>query len=296
MRQVGGTGREVRRSAEPCRPVTLPLPTPGRPVLVTGASAGIGAALAAELAARGHDLVLVARRAAELKRLARRLERREGVQVEVEPLDLVDARARAGLARRLERRDRPLAGLCNNAGVGGFGRFAEADRRKEGALIALNVVSLHALMAAAVPGMVREGSGAVLNVASILGHGAQPYHATYGASKAFVVSLSEAVSAELAGTGVSCTALSPGPVRTTIFETSGAGALEDIGPDLLWQEAEDVARAAVDGMETGARSVVPGAANQLAAAAWRFLPNTLRLPVQDALTAALPELRRRAGL
>ena len=270
----------------------LPEPTPGRPVVVTGASAGIGEALAEELASRGHDLVVVARRAPVLRRLARRLEREHAVAVAVEAVDLADAAARDALLRRLTGRGRVPAGLCNNAGIGAFGRFVEADRRRERSLVAVNVVAVHALTAGVLPAMVREGSGAVLNVASILGHGPQPFQATYAASKAFVLSLSEAVAAELVGTGVSCTALSPGPVRTSIFATSGAGTFERLAPDLLWQQPAEVARAAVDAMESGSRSVVPGLTNQVVAAAWRFLPNTLRLPLQEGFTAALPRVRR----
>jgi short-subunit dehydrogenase len=101
------------------------------------------------------------------------------------------------------------------------------------------------------------------------------------------------VHSELAGTGVSVTALSPGPVRTGIYEKSDAEAVEDVGPGVLWQEPDEVARAGVDAMERGARSSVPGLTNVLAAAGSRYLPRTVALPVQTALGAALPELRRR---
>jgi short-subunit dehydrogenase len=275
--------------------MALPSPIPRRSVVVTGASSGIGAALGAELAARGHDVILVARRGARLEQLARRLRATHEVAVEVRTCDLADEVERSRLIRRLTRGEAP-AGLCNNAGVGGFGRFHEGDRAKQRTLIALNVNALHDLTAAVLPGMVAAGSGAVLNVASILGHGPQPHHAAYGASKAFVLSFSEALHAELAGTGVSCTAISPGPVRTDIFASSDAGALDALGPDLFWQDPEEVARAAVDAMERGERSVVPGLANQLAAAGWRYAPRSLSLPVQEAVTEALPKVRRALGL
>lgn len=274
--------------------MALTTPAAGRPVVVTGASAGIGEALAGELAARGHDLVLVARREDRLRVLAERLEADHLVAVEVRPADLSDVEVRKGLAAELGRR--PVAGLCNNAGVGSFGRFHETDPDALERLVALNVAALSDLTAAVVAGMVERGEGAVLNVASILGHGPQPFNAAYAASKAFAIALSEAVHAELAGTGVSCTVLSPGPVRTDIFATSSAGALEDLGPSALWQEPEDVARAAVDAMEAGVRSLTPGVTNQLAAAGGRFLPRTLSLPVQNVVTAALPGLRRRLGV
>jgi short-subunit dehydrogenase len=274
--------------------MALPTPATGRPVVVTGASSGIGEALAGELAARGHDLVLVARREDRLRELAARLEAEHLVAVEVRPADLTDVEVREALTADLARR--PLAGLCNNAGVGSFGRFHETDPEALERLVSLNVAALCDLTAAVVAGMVQRGEGAVLNVASILGHGPQPFNAAYAASKAFAIALSEAVHTELAGTGVSCTVLSPGPVRTDIFGASSADALRDLGPSALWQDPEDVARAAVDAMEAGVRSATPGVTNQLAAAGGRFLPRTLSLPVQHVVAAALPGLRRRLGL
>jgi short-subunit dehydrogenase len=273
--------------------MALPTPAPGRPVVVTGASAGIGDSLARELARRGHDLVLVARRRDRLEALAEEL-RSELVAVEVLPADLADPPARRELIAALD--GRPLAGLCNNAGIGGFGPFVDGDREVMHDLVALNVNALHDLMAAVLPGMVERGEGAVLNVASILGHAPQPHNAAYAASKAFVLTLSEAVHAELRGTGVSVTAISPGPVRTGIFGLSAAEALEDLGPSALWADAPDVAAAAVDAMEEGRRSVVPGVANQLAAVGGRYLPRSVTLPLQARLFEALPEIRRRFGI
>ena len=271
--------------------MALPQPRPGVPVLVTGASAGIGAALATELALRGHDLLLVARRRAELRSLARELEAREQVDVEIRPADLADPQQRRALAKEL--RGRELAGLCNNAGVGSFGPYLETDPEHLSELVELNVGGLNDVLAAVLPGLVERGEGAVLNVASILGHGPQPHNAVYAATKAFALTLSEAVHVELAGTGVSVTALSPGPVRTGIYAKSDAEGVEDLGPAVLWQEPDEVARAGVDAMEAGARTSVPGLTNALAAAGGRYLPRTLTLPVQFAVGAALPELRRR---
>jgi short-subunit dehydrogenase len=264
---------------------------PGVPVVVTGASAGIGEALAAELAARGHDLVLVARRRDRLRALARRLREREHVDVEIRPADLADPEQRRALAAELA--DRQLAGLCNNAGVGSYGPYLDAEPGHLAAMVELNASATNDLMAAVLPGLVARGEGAVLNVASILGHGAQPHNAAYAATKAFAITLSEAVHAELAGTGVSVTALSPGPVRTDIYDSSDAADLQDIGPSLLWQEPDEVARAAVDAMERGERTAVPGLVNALAAAGGRYLPQTIRLPLQQLLAGALPEVRRR---
>jgi len=271
--------------------MALPSPQSGVPVLVTGASAGIGAALAAELAVRGHDLLLVARTRGKLRALAREIEAREQVDGEIRPADLADPEQRAALASEL--RSRELAGLCNNAGLGSFGPYLETDPEHLAALVQLNVAGLNDVMAAVLPGLVERGEGAILNVASILGHGPQPHNAAYAATKAFALTLSEAVHAELAGTGVSVTAFSPGPVRTGIYAKSNANDVDDLGPGVFWQEPDEVARAGVDAMERGARSSAPGLTNVLAAAGGRYLPRTFTLPVQTAIGSALPELRRR---
>ena len=270
--------------------VSLPSPAPGVPVVVTGASSGIGEALAAELAARGHDLLLVARRRDRLRALARELGERERVEVEIRPADLGDPEQRAALVAEL--RPRALAGLCNNAGLGSFGPYLDTEPGHLSALVELNVAALNDLTAAILPGLVERGEGAVLNVASILGHGPQPYNAAYAATKAFSIALSEAVHVELAGTGVSVTALSPGPVRTDIYAASNAEDVRDVGPAILWQEPDEVARAGVDAMERGARADVPGLINTVAAAGARYMPRTVSLPVQRAIGAALPDLRR----
>jgi short-subunit dehydrogenase len=263
-------------------------------VVVTGASSGIGDAIARRLAARGHDLVLVARREDRLDALARELRRRYGVTAETTPVDLADADERGAFAEALGERE--ISGLVNNAGVGAFGPVADAEPDHLRTLVALNVAAVQELTTAVLGGMVDRGEGAVLVVASILGHGPVPLNATYAASKAFAIALSEAVHAELIGTGVSSTVLSPGPVRTEIYGPSGAEALESLGPDALWQEPDEVARAAVAAMERGSRSATPGLVNQIAAAGGRFLPRTLSLPLQAAVGGALPQLRRRFGV
>jgi uncharacterized protein len=274
--------------------MALPSPLPGSPVVVTGASSGIGDAIARRLAARGHDLVLVARREDRLEALAAELHERSTVTAEIAVVDLADPDERGAFAGELGERE--IAGLVNNAGVGAFGRVADADPGHLRTLVALNVAAVQELTTAVLGGMVERGEGAVLVVASILGHGPVPFNATYAASKAFGIALSEAVHAELQGTGVSSTVLSPGPVRTEIYGPSGAEALESLGPDALWQEPDEVARAAVAAMERGSRSATPGVVNQLAALGGRYLPRTVTLPLQAVVGGALPQLRRQLGL
>jgi uncharacterized protein len=259
--------------------MALPSPGPDTTVVVTGASSGIGAAIARELAARGHGLSLVARRAAVLEQLAGELEERHGVEVAVHAADLGDDDERERLLEELAADGRDVVGLCNNAGVGAFGRVADHDPALEERVVRLNVLAVHALTARLLGPMVARGAGAVLNVGSILAFAPIPQNASYAATKAFVTSLSEALHTELAGTGVSCTVVSPGPTRTEIFTASGAPGAAGFGPGLLWQDPDDVARAAVDAMAEGRRTVVPGLTNKLAALGYRFTPRTPFLPV-----------------
>jgi uncharacterized protein len=262
--------------------MALPPPDAGSTVIVTGASSGIGAALARELASRGHGVTLVARRRDELRRLAADIEADHAVAARTHVADLAKPKARLAVIRAVRDDGLEIAGLCNNAGVGKFGPFHEEDPDRLNALVALNVNALHELTLAVLPGMVERGEGAVLNVASILGFGPLPNNASYSASKAFVINLSEAIHTELYGTGVSCTAFSPGPVRTDAIAASGVEDFVPVRPGVLFADVESVARAGVDAMEQGRRTAIPGVVNQLLAAGNRYLPRTVTLPLQFA--------------
>lgn len=264
--------------------MALPSPDPADTVAVTGASSGIGAAIALELAARGHGLTLVARGEERLRELAGRIEAEHGVLVDVVACDLVDDAERLELVAALRAHGaRRLVGLCNDAGVGSVGSVVELDADHEVRIVRLNALALHELTVRLVGGFVEQGAGAILNVASVNGFQPLPGTATYSATKAFVISFSEALHAELAGTGVSCTVLSPGPTRTAIWERSGAPDIEGAGPGFLWQEASDVARVAVDAMVEGRRTAVPGLTNKLAALGGRYASRSVLLPVVRAL-------------
>jgi short-subunit dehydrogenase len=243
--------------------------------VVTGASSGIGVELARLLAQRGHPLLLVARREDRLEELAAELRRAHGVDVEVHAADLADEAGRAGLIAALERRT--VAVLCNNAGYGSYGAFAAADQANERAMTVVNVTAVLELTGAVVPGMVERGAGAVLNVGSIAGNQPTVGMATYAASKAFVNSFSEALHAELKGTGVTCTLLTPGPVVTEFATVAGTGDLERELPGKV--AVAEVARQAVEGMEKGRRVVVPGAIVKALAAGGRYAPRAILLPL-----------------
>lgn len=255
--------------------MSLPPPDPQSDVVVTGASSGIGTELARGLARRGHSLVLVARRADRLEELASDLRAEHGVGVLVRAHDLGQPAERAALVAALGAEGRAVGGLCNCAGFGTAGPFHELPIEREVEEIDLNVTAVVELTHAFLGPMVDRGAGAILNVASIAAFQPLPGMAIYAATKAFVQTFSEAVHAELAGTGVSCTALCPGPVQTEWAEIAGAQAVM-ISPAQV--SARAVAEAGIAGMEQGRRSVVPGAVPKAMAAAGRFVPRTVLLP------------------
>src|SRR4051794_36218338 len=254
--------------------MSLPAPDPNATVVVTGASSGIGAELARELSRRGHHVTLVARRRERLEELAKQLG-----EADVRAADLARADGRAELLGALRQTGRFVAGLCNNAGFGSFGRLWELDADTERQMVALNVVALHELTLEVLPRMVERGTGAILNVGSVAGAQPIPGNATYAATKAFVNSLSEALHSELQGTDVSCTVVMPGPVRTEFVDAADAQDIEGRAPGFTWSTAQDVARNAVDGMARGKRVVVPGAYAKAANTLGRLSPRTVLLPV-----------------
>ena len=264
--------------------MALPPPTVDSTVLITGASSGIGAELARALAARTYNVVLVARREDRLALLAEELRLSHGVHADVEPCDLADADARAALVARLAAGERRVVGVCNNAGFGTVATFLDAGVEREQQIVRVNVEAVHHLTGAFLRRMVDDGAGAVLNVASTAAFQPLPGFATYAASKAFVQSFSEAVHAELGGTGVSVTCLCPGFTRTGFGEAAGAEQQEHMLPDVLFMEAADVARAGVDAMVAGRRTVIPGLANRVQMLGGRAAPRSLLLPLVRQVT------------
>ncbi len=241
-----------------------------RTALVTGASSGIGESFARLLAAGGSDLVLVARRADRLNDLAAKLRDEHKVDVTVLAADLTTAGGMDTVTARLAGAGTPIELLVNNAGRSARGNFAEQPPEIVEAQISLNVMALARLARAAVGGMLARGHGGILNVSSMAGFAASPGSSVYGATKAFVTSLSESMHAELAGTGVHVTALCPGFTRTEFHDANNV----DLGylPKLAWLDADDVARAGLDAVAEGRAVVVPGLQYKLAAGATRMLP------------------------
>jgi short-subunit dehydrogenase len=245
-----------------------------RPIaLVTGASFGIGEAFARLLAERGHDLVLVARDQARLDALAKELETAYGARAEVLPADLTDPTQLELVEARCHDDVAPVELLVNNAGFGTFGAFHSLDLDAEVREIQLNVVALVRLTHAAAVEMAARGRGGILNVSSLAGFQPGPKNATYGATKAFVTSFTEAVHQEMQGTGVSVTVLCPGFTRTGFQETANAPA--DGLPGFMWQEADEVARAGLDALEKNHASVMPGLVNKALGTFSQMAPNAL---------------------
>ncbi len=198
--------------------------TDPRPVaLVTGASAGLGEVFARRLGARGHDLVLVARRADRLEALAAGIRQAHGGQALVLAVDLQRPDGPAEVAKRVAETSLPVDVLVNNAGYGNYGLFAECAIEREIGQIDLNVRSLVALTRLFLPAMLQRRRGTVINLGSVASFVPLPYLATYAATKAFVLSFTEALSAELDDTGVHAMIVCPGPTSTEFQEASGLG-------------------------------------------------------------------------
>jgi uncharacterized protein len=259
--------------------MALPPTRAGATCLITGASSGIGAELARGLAARGHGVTLVARREERLRALADELRDDHGVLAEVIAADVSTAEGRAGLQAAVAERRLDVEVLVNNAGFGSGGPFIELDGEREAEMVRTNVEAVVALSSAYLPAMVERGRGAVLNVASLIAFQPVPYQATYGATKAFVLSFTDAIHEELRDTGVTVTAVCPGPVRTEFGEMGGFGGADERIPGPLWLSAEKVARDALAAVERGDRVSVPGPHNRIAALWGQHLPRSILLPL-----------------
>jgi short-subunit dehydrogenase len=240
--------------------------------LITGASAGIGRALATEFAANGHDVVVVARRETELVALANDLEDAHGVRAHAIAMDLASIAAADELHTETDERGLRIDVLVNNVGIGSQGTFVENDLGRELDLLQLNVTTPTQLAHRYGGGMAERGHGGILNVASTAAWFPGPFMATYYASKAYLKNFSEAIATELRPEGVTVTALCPGPIETEFQERAGN---EDTPVGQGEQTVEAVAAAGYDGLQAGDAVVVTGWKYKLLTRVSNVLPNAL---------------------
>ena len=242
--------------------------------LVTGASSGIGEQFALQLAERGHDLILVARRADRLKRLAGHI----ATHAHVIRADL--ATDAASIPGRVEELGVDVDLLVNNAGFGTYGHFWDIPEGRDAEMVRVNCETVVTLTRAFLPAMIQRGRGGVINVASTAGMQPIPYEAAYSASKAFVITFTDALATELRGTGVGCMAVNPGPVPTEWQEVAGHSA-EGVVPGQI--DPDQVVRESLAAYERGRRTVIPGRRIRWFIRATRPSPRPIQLRVTERL-------------
>jgi short-subunit dehydrogenase len=252
--------------------------------LITGASGGIGEDLARLIAAGGRDVVLLARGALKLQTLADELSRAHKISATVLAMDLSAPGAADEVARTLAERRITIDMLINNAGFGSHGEFASENPVEQSRMLQVNVVALTMLTRVVLPGMIERRRGRILNVASTAAFQPGPLMAVYYASKAYVMSLSLALTEETAGTGVTVTCLCPGPTRTGFQERAQIGKSRLLSVGSVMSSA-DVARAGYDAMMAGRALITPGVANKIGAQSVRFVPRRVAAKIAGALNA-----------
>ncbi|MBN9644146.1 mycolate reductase [Corynebacterium mendelii] len=257
--------------------MSLPAPLPDARAVVTGASQGIGMAMARDLARLGHNLLLVARRKEVLEKFAAELTDRYRVTVDVRPCDLADARQRAELITELEQI--PVSIIINSAGIASFGPFKDQDWDYEEKQFSLNATAVFELTHAVLPGMLERQSGCILNVGSAAGNMPIPNNATYVFTKAGVNAFTEALHYELKGTGVTCTLLAPGPVREAAKPEEELSIVDKVVPGWLWTTYETCSRQTLEAMASNKRRVVPGPLGKTMDFVSQFAPTGVISPV-----------------
>jgi len=250
--------------------------------LITGASSGIGWELVKLFAEDRQDLVLVARNRKKLDQIGRDLTGAFGIRVRVIAKDLANPKAPSEIAQELSSAGVSLDALVNNAGFGVYGAFSKTDGAKELEMLQVNVVGVTQLTKLFLPAMLERRSGKILNVASTAAFQPGPLMAVYYASKAYVLSFSEALSNELSGSGVTVTALCPGPTDTEFQKEAGLEGTRLFSNPFV-RDARSVARAGYQGMISGKGIVIPGLSNQILAQAVRFAPRQLVTAISRSL-------------
>lgn len=241
-------------------------------VLITGASSGIGRELVPLFAADSHSLVLVARRAAMLEEIAAEIRNRFKIDIDVIGFDLAEPDAVESIRDELNRRNLQIDILVNNAGFGCYGSFAGSDINTEERMIQVNIIALTALTKLFLPGMIARGSGRILNMGSTASFVPVPMQSVYGATKAYVLSFTEALAEELRGTGVSVTAFCPGATATGFAKFAGIADTKLFRSGVM--SAADVARIGYRALMRGQRIVVAGGSNQALMLLTRFVPRS----------------------
>lgn len=250
--------------------------------VVTGASSGIGADFARELARDGHDLVLVARTVAPMQALADEI-KSSGGNATVLACDLSKAGAAGALVGQIEARGLAIDVLVNAAGLGDSGRFDQSDPVRLAEMLQVNIVALTELTRLLLPGMVLRGRGKVLLVASVAAFQPGPQMAVYSATKAYVLSLGEAISYELRDTGVSVTTLCPGPTATGFARVAGVADAPLFNGSTRVMTAAEVARLGYEGLKANRPVVIAGLFNALMAMSGRVAPHSLSMAIGDYL-------------
>ncbi|PJE94211.1 oxidoreductase [Streptomyces carminius] len=255
----------------------------GQTTLITGASAGLGVEFARRFAERGSDLVLVARRADRLEKLAAELTAAHGIRATVLPMDLAAEGAGRRLADEAAARGLDVTSLVNNAGFGTYGRFHQIDPDRLGREVALDVGAVVDISRAFIERLRAHGRGVLVNVASTAAYQATPNLAVYGAAKAFVLSFTEALWQESRDTGLRVLALSPGATRTEFFDVAGS---EAAAGGSSFQGPGEVVRTALRTLDrrNPPPSVIAGGRNRVAAFAGRFVSRRLVIRVIDRMT------------
>ncbi|MEO6800555.1 MAG: SDR family oxidoreductase [Rhodanobacter sp.] len=250
---------------------------PARPVsLITGASSGIGAEFARQLAVLGHDLVLTARRVERLEGLATELRKQHDIQVTVLPHDLADPAAIPWLCDALEQRSLQVDWLINNAGYGVPGTFAANDWATHADFLRVLLTAPTELAWRLLPGMSRRAHGRIINVASLAGHVPAPAgHTLYAASKAYLIKFSQALALETRSRGVHVCALCPGFTWSEFHDVTGTREKMDKLPGFMWLSAEEVVSQGIAAVERGEAVYIPGRVNRLIKAMVQLMPDRL---------------------
>lgn len=250
-----------------------------RPIsLITGASAGIGAAFARALAARGHDLVLTARRTDRLEALAESMQREHAIRCTVLTADLADPHAVEQLCQTLDQQDLKVDWLINNAGYGVPGRFDANDWHVHADFIRVLMTAPTELAWRLIHGMRARGYGRIVNVASLAGHvPGSAGHTLYAASKAYLIKFSQSLALENLDTGVNVSALCPGFTRSEFHDVTGTRPLVSKMPNFMWQNAEDVVEEGIRAVERGEAVHVTGRFNRTIKGVFKLMPDKLAL-------------------